>query len=40
MKLALEELKVELEVEKDLTPEVRSLLEFIKSSKRGVCFGA
>lgn len=40
MKLALEELKAELEVDKDLPPEVRSLLEFIKSSKRGVCFGA
>ena len=36
LKLALGE----LEVEKDLPPEVRSLLEFIKSSKRGVCFGA
>ena len=40
LKLALEELKVELEVEKDLPPEVLSLLEFIQSSKRGVCFGA
>jgi UDP-N-acetylglucosamine acyltransferase len=29
----------ELEVKKDLTPEVLSLLEFVKSSKRGVCFG-
>jgi UDP-N-acetylglucosamine acyltransferase len=29
----------ELEVRKDLTPEVLSLLEFVKSSKRGVCFG-
>jgi UDP-N-acetylglucosamine acyltransferase len=29
----------ELELKKDLTPEVLSLLEFVKSSKRGVCFG-
>jgi UDP-N-acetylglucosamine acyltransferase len=29
----------ELEAKKDLTPEVLSLLAFIKSSKRGVCFG-
>ena len=30
----------ELEIKKDLTPEVLALLEFVKSSKRGVCFGA
>ncbi len=30
----------ELEIKEDLTPEVLSLLEFIRSSKRGVCFGA
>ena len=35
LKLALGE----LETKKDLTPEVRSLLAFIKSSERGVCFG-
>ena len=35
LKLALGE----LETKKDLTPEVRSLLAFIRSSKRGVCFG-
>jgi UDP-N-acetylglucosamine acyltransferase len=29
----------ELEAQKDLTPEVRSLLAFIRSSKRGVCCG-
>jgi UDP-N-acetylglucosamine acyltransferase len=29
----------EIELKKDLTPEVLSLLEFVKSSKRGVCFG-
>jgi UDP-N-acetylglucosamine acyltransferase len=29
----------ELEIKKDLAPEVQTLLEFIKSSKRGVCFG-
>lgn len=29
----------ELETKKDRTPEVKSLVEFIKSSKRGVCFG-
>jgi UDP-N-acetylglucosamine acyltransferase len=30
----------ELEIQKDLTPEVLALLEFVKSAKRGVCFGA
>jgi UDP-N-acetylglucosamine acyltransferase len=35
LKLALGE----LEAKKDATPEVRSLLAFIKSSQRGVCFG-
>ena len=30
----------EIEANKDLSPEVIALLEFIKSSKRGVCFGA
>ncbi len=29
----------EIEVNEDLAPEVLRLLEFIKSSKRGVCFG-
>jgi UDP-N-acetylglucosamine acyltransferase len=29
----------ELETNKDLAPEVQALLEFIKTSKRGVCFG-
>jgi len=29
----------ELEAKKDLTPEVHALLAFIRSSKRGVCFG-
>ena len=29
----------ELEAKKDLAPEVQTLLEFIKTSKRGVCFG-
>ena len=30
---------MEVEANKDLSPEVITLLEFIKSSKRGVCFG-
>jgi UDP-N-acetylglucosamine acyltransferase len=29
----------EIEIKEDLAPEVLRLLEFIKSSKRGVCFG-
>lgn len=29
----------ELETKKDLSPEVRKLLEFVEASKRGVCFG-
>lgn len=30
----------ELEIKENLTPQVLALLEFVKSSKRGVCFGA